>query len=289
MIVWGGNTSGATNTNTGGRYDPATDTWLPTSTTAAPTAQSTHGAVWSGTQMIVFSTLGGGRYNPGDDTWTGMSMFGAPNQRDGKRCVWTGDALIVWGDEAGDGVGRGGIYRPSSNSWQVTQTEDAPAARYNHTLVWTGASMIAWGGDNHGQRLRSGGIYRLGVDTDSDGYRSCEDCNDNNPSVWSAPGEVTNLLMGGDKATITWTEPAVTGGAQPVLYDTLRSSSPGDFTSAACIETDDGTDGQSNDPAIPAASFGFYYLVRAGNACPAGEGPLGPNGSHAQRFATACP
>jgi hypothetical protein len=41
MIVWGG----ATNTdylNTGGRYNPSTDSWTATSTTNAPSARSYH-------------------------------------------------------------------------------------------------------------------------------------------------------------------------------------------------------------------------------------------------------
>ena len=46
MIVWGGSTNMAL--NTGGRYNPSTDSWISTSTTNAPTARTAHTAVWTG-------------------------------------------------------------------------------------------------------------------------------------------------------------------------------------------------------------------------------------------------
>ncbi len=53
MIVWGGNSAGY-ELNTGGRYNPATDTWTPTSTGAnVPPVAYRHTAIWTGTEMIV--------------------------------------------------------------------------------------------------------------------------------------------------------------------------------------------------------------------------------------------
>ena len=40
--------------NTGGRYNPGTDSWTATSTTNAPTARHCHTAVWTGSEMIVW-------------------------------------------------------------------------------------------------------------------------------------------------------------------------------------------------------------------------------------------
>jgi len=52
MIVWGGvNITGYL--NTGGRYDPGTDSWTATGTTGAPSARGYHTAVWTGNEMIV--------------------------------------------------------------------------------------------------------------------------------------------------------------------------------------------------------------------------------------------
>ena len=53
MIVWGGGILG-TSFNTGGRYNPSTDSWTATSTTNAPSARGIHTAVWTGSEMIVW-------------------------------------------------------------------------------------------------------------------------------------------------------------------------------------------------------------------------------------------
>ena len=56
MIVWGG-AQGSTLVllNTGGQYDPSTDSWVATSTVGAPSARAQHSVVWTGTQMVVWS------------------------------------------------------------------------------------------------------------------------------------------------------------------------------------------------------------------------------------------
>ena len=53
MIVWGGYDGGNV-LNTGGRYNPSTDSWTATSTTNAPAARTDHTAVWTGSEMIVW-------------------------------------------------------------------------------------------------------------------------------------------------------------------------------------------------------------------------------------------
>jgi N-acetylneuraminic acid mutarotase len=69
MIVWGGQTSSSPYfQDTGGRYDPSTDSWTATSTTSVPSARANHTAVWTGGQMIVW---GGYRDNPNNNTNTG--------------------------------------------------------------------------------------------------------------------------------------------------------------------------------------------------------------------------
>ena len=58
MIVWAGFycdfDEGCYFTDTGGRYDPATDSWTPTSRVNAPSARREHTAVWTGSEMIVW-------------------------------------------------------------------------------------------------------------------------------------------------------------------------------------------------------------------------------------------
>jgi len=53
MIVWGGYSSlNRIFYNTGGRYNPTTDSWTATSTTNAPSARSDHTAVWTGSSLF---------------------------------------------------------------------------------------------------------------------------------------------------------------------------------------------------------------------------------------------
>jgi len=112
MIVWGGTTDPNTTdaVNTGGRYNPATDSWTKTSTSDAPSARKWHTAVWTGSEMIVWGGYNdnynylntGGRYNPSSDSWTATSVTNAPSGRIYHTAVWTGSEMIVWG---GNGAG----------------------------------------------------------------------------------------------------------------------------------------------------------------------------------------
>src|SRR5947207_3441375 len=169
MIVWGGITSGPNPTyfNTGGKYNPGTDSWTATCTTNAPAARADHTAVWNltGTQMIVWGGFGpsgvlntGGRYGP--DCWTATSTSNAPTARSSHRAVWTGNEMIVWGGGDNDGdLNTGGRYNPGTDSWTATSTTGAPAARSYHTAVWTGSQMIVWGGDDISNYFNTGGRY----------------------------------------------------------------------------------------------------------------------------------
>ena len=101
MIIWGG----FDNLNTGGRYNPGTDTWIPTSTNNAPSGRQSHTAVWTGTDMFVWggydgSVLNtGGRYNPDTDSWVATSNTNAPSARESHTAVWTGSEMILWGGD----------------------------------------------------------------------------------------------------------------------------------------------------------------------------------------------
>jgi len=157
MVVWGGQypLNNRVNVNTGGRYDPATDTWTPVSPINAPSSRYGHTAVWTGDRMVVWGgfevgngpTNTGGRYDPGTDTWTAISTTSAPAVRYLHTAVWTGGKMIVWGGLDDDAVASstGGRYDPVANSWTSVSTLNAPNA-IGHTAVWTGTQMIVWGG-----------------------------------------------------------------------------------------------------------------------------------------------
>src|SRR5439155_26389149 len=120
MIVWGGYTSSIPHfLNTGGRYNPSTDSWTATSTTNAPDFRMDHTAVWTGSEMIVW----GGGLN-------GFDYFNT-----------------------------GGRYNPGTNSSTATSLTNAPDARALHTAVWADidSEMMAWGGKGVSGALNSGG------------------------------------------------------------------------------------------------------------------------------------
>lgn len=118
MIVFGGQTNtslacGISSTGTGGRYDPATDTWNPMATASVSSTLSSAPAVWTGSQLITWFESGGARYNFATDTWNGMSSIGAPASRRRHSLIWTGSNLVVWGGDFAVPMNTGGIYNPS--------------------------------------------------------------------------------------------------------------------------------------------------------------------------------
>jgi N-acetylneuraminic acid mutarotase len=82
MIVWGGGfyDGGIHLFNTGGRYNPSTDSWTAISTTNAPDARGGHTAVWIGSEMIV---------------WGGGDDFGQPFNTGGRYCAQSGSPTIT--------------------------------------------------------------------------------------------------------------------------------------------------------------------------------------------------
>ncbi|MGH9845263.1 MAG: Kelch repeat-containing protein, partial [Blastocatellia bacterium] len=177
MIIWGGSSGTGANVlfglNTGGRYNPASDTWMPVSTLSAPGTRLFHTAVWSGSEMLVWGGFSlnapspltwdtGGRYNPSTNTWSATTTSGAPSARASHSAIWTGSEMIIWGG-GGPDLDSGGKYNPVNNSWTATSTTNAPAPRRSHTAVWTGSEMIVWGGltdsSSTSTEFNSGGRY----------------------------------------------------------------------------------------------------------------------------------
>jgi N-acetylneuraminic acid mutarotase len=186
MVVWGGLFYDPPNVphyvNTGGRYNPTTDSWAATNTANAPQGRDSHTAVWTGTEMIVWGggiansqwVNTGGRYNPATDSWAPTSLLTAPLARAHHTAVWTGNEMVMWGGFTfSNQTDTGGRYNPSTDNWTATSTTDAPTRRYNHTAVWTGTEMIVWGGFGCiGSPMCQGETYlgsgaRYSVNTDS--------------------------------------------------------------------------------------------------------------------------
>src|SRR2546423_1712113 len=83
MIVWGGGDVVGTSPeqfDTGGKYNPGTNSWSATTTANAPSHRTNHTAVWTGSEMIIWGgssenglvDAGGerARYKPSHNSWT---------------------------------------------------------------------------------------------------------------------------------------------------------------------------------------------------------------------------
>jgi len=235
MIVWGGDFYDGSDhyLNTGGRYNPSTDSWTATSTTNAPDARGGHTAVWTGSEMIVWGGFNGnndfntgGRYNPSTDSWVATTTTGAPAARGFHTAVWTGSQMIIWGGEAGVALdfNTGGRYNPSTNSWMATSTTNAPDPRSGHTARWTGSEMIVWGGHFYvGEfiNLKTGGRYNPSTNswtatstTNAPGARSGHTAvwTGNEMIVWGGANSTRDVNTGGryNPNTNSWTPTSTT-------------------------------------------------------------------------------
>ena len=174
MIVWGGSDNDGPPPeffNSGGKYNPTTDSWTATTMANVPSARASHSAVWTGGQMIVWGGADqnfvvvntGGRYDPGTNSWTATNTTNAPQARNRHTTVWTGNEMIAWGGygNGNNSVNTGGRYEPGANSWAAATTNNVPSPRSYHTAIWTGSEMIVWGGFDfpNSNYFNTGGRY----------------------------------------------------------------------------------------------------------------------------------
>ncbi|OYW78249.1 MAG: hypothetical protein B7Z37_00130 [Verrucomicrobia bacterium 12-59-8] len=178
MIIWGGQTTDTTSDMatvlaTGGKYNPATNTWssiFPNMDTSGPPlgipdARTGHLAFWTGTEMLIWGgasttqllgastalpvSLPGKRYNLASNAWssmadTNMELFSPMSYRG----VWTGSEMIIFGGNVGDSAPpRAGRYSPTVNAWQALPVmPGTPNIDSGFSAVWSGTQMIVWGG-----------------------------------------------------------------------------------------------------------------------------------------------
>src|SRR5207249_3854590 len=139
---------GGTYVNTGGRYNPGTDSWTATSVTSAPMGRNTHTAVWTGSEMIVWGGWdgstdldSGGRYNPGTDSWTATTTTNAPTGRYAHTAVWTGTEMIVWGGAGTNPLSTGGRYCAQAGPMITLDAKTKKVGGINTVrLTWNGAT-----------------------------------------------------------------------------------------------------------------------------------------------------
>jgi len=138
MIVWGGFLS-SDNLNTGGRYNPSTDSWAATTTTNVPSGRFEHTVVWTGSEMIVWGGTShgaafntGGRYcaQAGSPT---ITLSAEKRKVDGintVRLTWSG-ATSAYVDIYRDGMP---IVRAKNRGSYVVSTGDTGRARYTYRV-----------------------------------------------------------------------------------------------------------------------------------------------------------
>jgi N-acetylneuraminic acid mutarotase len=94
LVVWGGY-DGVNALNTGGQFDPITNSWTSTTTTGAPEGRNTFAMVWTGSKVLIWggctartgagscktSVNTGGQYDPSTNSWTTMTTTNAPSKR----------------------------------------------------------------------------------------------------------------------------------------------------------------------------------------------------------------
>jgi photosystem II stability/assembly factor-like uncharacterized protein len=126
-------------------------------------------------------------------------------------------------------------------------------------------------------------------DRDLDGVNNLEDCAPDDEGAFALPGELSGLLFQDDAQTLEW-NPVQPGAGSGTVHDVLRGALEelpvGAGASELCVAS--GVAGTSaSDAAEPPSEGGFWYLVRARNAC--GAGTYGSDSTGSERTSSACP
>jgi len=282
MIVWGGyyyiSGSGGYD-NTGGRYNPSTDSWAPTPLTAGcPRARDQNTAVWTGSEMIVWGGYGtsgseyyentGGRYIPADDAWIPTSTDpNCPEARRRHTAVWTGSKMIVWGGDAADYRARstGGIFTPEvavSGPSSVCVTSGGVLATQMFTgYQWHRDGVPLPGATARTYTAHQAGTYTVTV-TDSGGCTG------------TSPGKVVTLdsppvspgaslrVTGGASLGLSWDSCA---GADS--YAVRINNNPGASPEAFSLLGTTAATSYTDAIAIPAGQIYWYSVEALSGSC----------------------
>jgi len=191
MIVFGGQTTATSGSgtvlNTGGRYNPATNTWsflAPLVNASMPDLRRDHFAFWTGSTMLVWGgssntdyfgsdmplshNTQGKVYDAAANTWSDMAMPPPEVSSGSFSGVWTGTEMIVWGSQSSSASPpNAGRYDPVSNTWQTLAAipGDPLLPQSGYSLNWSGTEMILWGGGD-GPSLSDAG-YRYNPTTNT--------------------------------------------------------------------------------------------------------------------------
>jgi hypothetical protein len=139
--------------NTGGRYNPVTNTWAAMAN--CPVNYDRHSAVWTGTQVIVYSrqTHAMYKYSPATNLWTTVVTAGnfPENNINIIDAVWTGFEIVyfVYHYDAQDNITGNRLYRYNNGTNSFTYN----VVLYNslidggNNFLVSGSMILKWGGE----------------------------------------------------------------------------------------------------------------------------------------------
>ena len=126
------------------------------------------------------------------------------------------------------------------------------------------------------------------ADGDGDGRRNDLDCVPSNGAAFAIPQEVRSVRFR-TKTLFEWNSAALSAGPG-TTYDVMRGLlsqlPPGTGAGETCL-VNNGSPTTFTDAVTPPAGSGFYYLVRASNAC--GVGGYGARSNGVPRTTAVCP
>jgi hypothetical protein len=173
LFVWGGChpfSCGSGRTNTGERFDPATNRVRAMNTTGAPQKRESTRGVWTGSKVIYWGGRdggvlnSGGVYDPATDSWTATSTgANVPAAREDHDMFWdpvSGVAIVYGGYNIG-WLNSGALYDPVTDTWQTMNTTGGPNARAYYSAAWSGQHMYIYGGVEAGSTVNTGFKYAL--------------------------------------------------------------------------------------------------------------------------------
>ena len=168
MFVWGGANAAGESLDTGGAYDPMTDTWREVTMDAPPTAREQAVClafeervfVWGGVSTTTPGSVVAPRHLLDGAIWmpqtNGWRAIAAPPvtllPRIRTTAVWTGEKILIWGGEDlfGGQVASGALYDPQDDVWTEISTLNMPPLNKRQAAVWTSAELYVFGGRDNG-------------------------------------------------------------------------------------------------------------------------------------------
>jgi hypothetical protein len=295
MIVWGGDDGSSNNPlNTGGRYNPTTNSWAATSTGASvPPPREWHTAVWTGNEMIVwggyahFTALNtGGRYDPSTNAWTATSIgTNVPSTRYFHAAAWTGTEMTVWGGFPY--TTQGGVYCACPNG--ALAFRDADGDGYGDPVL---SVAVCDGNPPLGYVTNGDDCNDADNSVHPGAAESCngldDDCDGTIDNQVPRPAEVEAISVdGGNDTTLSW---ASLGEGE--IYDVASSTITGlqaqGVTTAICLAHDVLVTSYVDERDAPTEGDAYVYVVRARSAC--GSGSYGTDSNGQERLpASPCP